>query len=194
MRAEFRREDLHEPDDAVLGSRVVRGVRAQARGRAGEDEAAALSALDHGGQRRAHRVEDAGQVDVDHLGPLALRHLPADRPRADPGVRADDVDPAELGQARLDRLLQLAERADVAIALTARRPLASTSRTVASRSSSVDSEYDRVSRLSAQMSTAITSAPSAASRTACERPCPRAAPVTSATFPSTSPTLHPPSL
>ena len=115
VRAALLREDLHEPDDAMLRSRVVSGVlvRAQAGGGAGEDQAAAFPALDHRGQRGAHRVEHAGQVDVDHLVPLLRRHLPGDGPRADPGVRADDVDPAELGQAGLDRPLELGKRADV---------------------------------------------------------------------------------
>ena len=71
----LERQRAHEADDRVLGGAIGAhiGIALQARGR-GHGDDAAEAALGHGAQHRLRRVDDAHQVDVEHL-PEEVRAL-----------------------------------------------------------------------------------------------------------------------
>jgi len=100
-------EDAHEADQAVLGG----GVRAEERqalepgGRAGQDDRPAPG-RDQVGRGELHGVPRPGEVDVDGVAPDLRRDLVPAPQDADAGVRHHDVEPAQLGHAGLDRLLE----------------------------------------------------------------------------------------
>ena len=116
LRAEFDRERPHQANHTVFGGHVVTGVRVglQAADRAGEDDRAAAAARKDVRHTGFHRLPDAAEVDVDHVRPVALAGLVERRTAvADSRVGDDDVQPAELLDARVDGCLQRVEVAGV---------------------------------------------------------------------------------
>ena len=95
--AVFPRDCLRQADDAVLGADIGSDPFAAdlAEDRRDVDDRAAAS-LQHGPDLRANTKENAGQIDVDHLLPLADRKV-----RGEGGVASDacivagNVQPAE---------------------------------------------------------------------------------------------------
>ena len=97
--AEFDGEGPHQADHTVFGGDVVAGVRVglQAADRAGQDDRAAAAARKDMRDTGFHGLPDAGEVDVDHVGPVALAGLVQRLTAvADAGVGDDDVQPAQL--------------------------------------------------------------------------------------------------
>ena len=107
------RERLHQADERHLGGAVVRlaEVAVQARRRCRHDDAAVVL--------RSHRLPDrlgavhrAHQVDVDDEPEVVELHLGEALVAQDAGVVDEDVDPAPLGQRRVDHRLHGAEVGD----------------------------------------------------------------------------------
>ena len=86
-------------------------------------------------QRDLDGVDGADQVGVDHVDPG--RHVRGALHARDSGRRDDDVELAQLGDAVVERRLQLAAVATSTFAVTTRWPVFSTNCAVSSRSSGV---------------------------------------------------------
>jgi hypothetical protein len=69
---------------------------------------------DHLPGRQLHRVEGAGQVDVDDVGPVLLAERQEGSAALDAGVRDSDVQPAEFRDAGVDGRGDLGPACDVA--------------------------------------------------------------------------------
>jgi hypothetical protein len=67
--------------------------------RAGDDYGSAAAGLDHRRYRGLDRMPDAGEIHVDDCVPFVLAEPPRLAVCRQAGVRTDDVDVAELGQA-----------------------------------------------------------------------------------------------
>ena len=99
----FDRGDVGQPDHARLGHRIVRHlvVAVETADRRGEHDAA-VPGLAHQRKRRAHNVEGAAQVNVDHGLEVVVGHLLQRRPANVSGVVNEDVDAAVVVQCRVD--------------------------------------------------------------------------------------------
>lgn len=109
MLSQFNSEGAHEPDDTVFGRDVVAGVGVglEPSDRAGQDDGSAATAGQKMGHTGFHGFPHPGQVDVDHLGPVFFAGLVQSLSAvADSGVGHDDVEPAELLDAAVDRRLE----------------------------------------------------------------------------------------
>src|SRR5829696_2833685 len=98
----------HQTDDAVLGRRVAERARIvaadadEACGRTGQHDGSAVALVHQRRYRDVDGVVHAGEVDVDDVAPT----LSAGLHRGYAGIRDDDVEPAELVEAGLQRGLQ----------------------------------------------------------------------------------------
>ena len=94
----------------AVGGAAGNGVLAGQAADVDDVAAAALAQVRH---RRVAGVEDAGQVGVDHLGPLRGRHVGDVGEDADAGVVDQDVEAAEPRDGGGDRALDLVVAAHV---------------------------------------------------------------------------------
>src|SRR5690606_16721108 len=114
--SQLDREGAHQPDHPVLGGDVVAGVRVglQPADGAGEDDRPAAAAGEDMRYPGLDRLPHPGEVDVDHVGPVAFAGLVQRLTAvADAGVGDDDVEPAELLDTGVDGRLQGVEIPDV---------------------------------------------------------------------------------
>ena len=99
---------LDQPDHPPLRRAVVGDVgEAHLPGHRRRRDDPAVALLDHRGQHRAHGVEHAGQVGVDHLLPGAVGHVRDRGEGEDPRVGQEEVDAAELGPRLLGERVEL---------------------------------------------------------------------------------------
>ena len=81
--------------------------------RGGEHDRSAPAGFDHARDGGPAGRPGALQVGLKHLVPLVLRQLPGPSEADDPGVGADNVDPAELGRGPCHQVLHRPEVPDV---------------------------------------------------------------------------------
>ena len=108
------RQRPHQPDDAVLGRRVRRGVGGalETRGGARDDDRAAAR-RPQVGDGRLDGVPHPAEVDVNGVAPRLLAQVLGRAKGDDAGVGGHDVEPAEAGDAVVERRLQRVVVADV---------------------------------------------------------------------------------
>ena len=108
---------LGQAGQAVLGCAVggLHRHRLEPGHRRHDDDRATVARLDHGGQGGAQGLPGADEVDVDDIGELFLRHLPAQTPGEYARIDHDVVQAAELRDAVGHQLLLECQVAHVAL-------------------------------------------------------------------------------
>jgi hypothetical protein len=87
----------------------------EGNGRADQNDRAASAAGADMRDSRLRGVPDTGEVDIDHIAPLVFGHLVGPPEVSDRSVRDHDVEPAELGDTQLERLLDGVEVTHVSL-------------------------------------------------------------------------------
>src|SRR5882757_7160134 len=120
VRRQPRGERAHQADDSVLrggvpgyAGRAVAAPAREALGRAGQHDSPALPPLEHAGSGHRDGVPHADQVRVDDVAEGSVRVGLGTASRCDPGVGQNDVDRAELGDARCEGPLERSAVPDV---------------------------------------------------------------------------------